>query len=125
MTVRTEGTPGVTVTTSPGTSKLATLLHLPGLAVRPDASGRVVVRSSAIDAEIDRQTRTLPQPAIRKLFEQLGEGLTDVDPTTVRAERIQIAHRPYPSTDSPSSASGTAAPACTSLSCPPASLWAP
>lgn len=96
VTVRTEDTPGVTVTTSPGASKLATLLHLPGLAVRPDASGRVVVRSSAVDAEIDRRTWTLPQPAVRKLFEQLGEGLTDFDPTIVRAERIQIAHRPCP-----------------------------
>lgn len=96
VSVRTEGTPGVTVTTSPGTSKLTTVLHLQGLSVRPDTSGRVVVRSSAIDAEINRQTWTLPEPAVRKLFAQLGDGLTDVDPAAVRAERIRIAHRPYP-----------------------------
>ena len=94
--VRTEGTLGVTVTTSPGTSKLTTVLHVPGLAVRPDSSGRVVVRSSAIDAEIDGESWTLPEPALRKLFEQLGEGLIDVDPAMVRAERIRIAHRPKP-----------------------------
>ncbi|MGO4856338.1 NAD(P)/FAD-dependent oxidoreductase [Arthrobacter sp. 2MCAF14] len=95
VSVRTEGTPGVTVTTSPGTSKLTTVLHVPGLSVRPDTSGRVVVRSSDIDAEINRRNWTLPEPAVRKLFAQLGEGVTDVDPAAVRAERIQIAHRPY------------------------------
>lgn len=94
--VRTEGTPGVTVTTSPGTSEVRTLLHLPGLSVRPDTSGRVVVRNSDIDAQIDRETWTVPEAAVQKLIEQLAEGVVDVDPRTVRAERIQIAHRPYP-----------------------------
>ena len=95
VTARTEGTPGVTVTTSPGTSKLTTVLHLPELSVRPDTSGRIVVRSSAIDAEINRQTWTLPETAVRKLFERLEDGVSDVDPATIRAERVQIAHRPY------------------------------
>lgn len=96
VSVRTIGTPGVTVTTSAGTSRLTTLLHVPGLSVRPDTGGRVVVRSSTIDAEINGQTWTLPDSAVQKLFTQLGDGLIDVDPGTVRAERIQIAYRPYP-----------------------------
>jgi glycine/D-amino acid oxidase-like deaminating enzyme len=96
VSVRTKGTPGVTVTTSPGASKLTTVLHLPGLSVRPDTGGRVVVRSAGIDAEINLQTWTLPEPAVRTLFAQLGDGVIDVDPAAVRAERIRIAHRPYP-----------------------------
>lgn len=94
--VRTDGTPGVTVTTSPGTSNVSTMLHLPGLSVRPDTSGRIVVRSSASDEYIDRSTWTLPEHAVRELFEQTAAGVIDVDPAAVRAERIQIATRPYP-----------------------------
>ncbi len=94
--VQTEGTPGVTVTTSPGTSNVSTMLHLPGLSVRPDTSGRLVVRSSASDGYIDRSTWTLPDHAVRELFEQTAAGVTDVDAATVRAERIQISARPYP-----------------------------
>lgn len=94
--VRTEGTPGVTVTTSPGTSNLSTMLHLPGLSVRPDTSGRLVIRSSASDGHIDRSSWTLPDSAIHELIEQTAAGVTDVDPATVRGERVQIAARPYP-----------------------------
>ena len=93
---KTEGTPGITVTTSPGTSNVSTMLHLPGLSVRPDTSGRIVVRSSVSDQHIDLQSWTLPHEAVQRLFEQTAEGLTDVDPNTVRAERVQIAYRPYP-----------------------------
>ncbi|MBT8159713.1 MULTISPECIES: FAD-binding oxidoreductase [Arthrobacter] len=94
ISVRTEGTPGVTVTTSPGSSKLTTVLHVPGLSVRPDSGGRLVVRSSGIDADINLTNWTLPEPAVQALFAQLGEALTDVEPAAVRAERIRIAHRP-------------------------------
>ncbi|GAA3311993.1 NAD(P)/FAD-dependent oxidoreductase [Arthrobacter ramosus] len=94
--VSTEGEPGVTVTTSPGASKLTTILHLPGLSVRPDTSGRILVRSSAIDDQIDLDTWTVPDSAIRTLFEQAGAGILDVDPAALKAERVQIAHRPYP-----------------------------
>lgn len=94
--VQTEGTPGITVTTAPGTSNVSTMLHLPGLSVRPDTSGRIVVRSSASDEQIDRSTWTLPDAAVHQLFEQTDAGVTDVDPASMRAERIQIAVRPYP-----------------------------
>ena len=94
ISVRTEGTPGVTVTTSPGTSKLTTVLHVPGLSVRPDTGGRLVLRSSGIDADINSTNWTLPEPAVQTLFAQLGEALTDVEPAGARAERIRIAHRP-------------------------------
>jgi glycine/D-amino acid oxidase-like deaminating enzyme len=36
----------------------------------------------------------LPDPAVRKLFAQLGDAVTDVDPAAIRAERIRIAYRP-------------------------------
>ncbi|HKU11597.1 MAG TPA: FAD-dependent oxidoreductase [Sinomonas sp.] len=94
--VQTAGTPGFTVTTSPGASRLSMVLHLPGLAVRPDTSGRVVVRSSALDAQINRETWTLPEPAVRELFQRLGDALTDVDPAAVQPERTRIANRPKP-----------------------------
>lgn len=94
--VQTEGTPGITVTTSPGSSNVSTILHLPGLSVRPDTSGRIIVRSSAADEQIDQSTWTLPDHAVRQLFEQTAAGVIDVDPATMRAERIQIAKRPYP-----------------------------
>lgn len=94
--VSTEGEPGVTVTTSPGASKLKTILHLPGISIRPDTSGRLLVRSSALDKQIDLETWTVSNSAIRTLFEQAGAGISDVDPHALRAERIQIAHRPYP-----------------------------
>lgn len=96
VNVRTEGTPGLTVTTSPGTSNLTTMLHLPGLSVRPDTSGRLVIRSSASDAQIDLSTWTLPDAAVRELIEQTADGVADVDAAAVRGERIQIAARPYP-----------------------------
>ncbi len=92
----TQGTPGITVTTSPGTSNVSTMLHIPGLSIRPDTSGRIVVRSAAADREIDLETWTLPDHAIQLLFAQTGQRLLDVDASTVRAERVQIAHRPYP-----------------------------
>lgn len=94
--VRTEGTPGVTVTTSPGTSNLTTMLHLPGLSIRPDTSGRLAIRNSATDHEIDRSSWTLPASAVQALIEQTAQSLTDVDPAAVRGERVQIAARPYP-----------------------------
>ncbi|GIT82046.1 D-amino-acid oxidase [Leifsonia sp. LS1] len=93
---QTKGTPGITVTTSPGTSNVSTMLHLPGLSIRPDTSGRIVVRSSAADREIDLATWTLPDHAIRRLFEQAAAAVVDVDSALVRSERVQIAHRPYP-----------------------------
>lgn len=96
VNVSTEGEPGVTVTTSPGASKLTTILHLPGLSVRPDSSGRLLVRSSAIDGQIDLDTWTVSESAIRTLFKQAGDGISDVDPESLRAERTQIAYRPYP-----------------------------
>jgi glycine/D-amino acid oxidase-like deaminating enzyme len=94
--VVTAGTPGLTVTTSPGTSNLTTMLHLPGLSVRPDTSGRLVIRSSKSDTQIDRSTWTLPDEAIRELIAQTADGVADVDATAVRGERVQIATRPYP-----------------------------
>lgn len=94
--VRTEGTPGVTVTTSPGASNLTTMLHLPGLSVRPDTSGRLAVRSKDVDAQIDRETWTLPGVAVRELLGQTAAGLADFEPGAVRGERVQIAARPYP-----------------------------
>jgi glycine/D-amino acid oxidase-like deaminating enzyme len=92
----TQGEPGITVTTSPGASNVATMLHLPGLSIRPDSSGRIIVRSSRSDSQIDLENWTLPEAAVRQLFEQTAEGVTDFDPGAVRAERIQIAYRPYP-----------------------------
>jgi len=94
--VRTEGTPGVTVTTSPGTSNLTTMLHLPGLSIRPDSSGRLVIRNSTSDHQINLDDWTLPASAVQELIEQTAAGLTDVDPAAVRGERVQIAARPYP-----------------------------
>lgn len=94
--VHTEGSPGVSIITSPGASRLNTVVHLPGLSVRPDTGGRLMVRSEAIDQQIDLKTWTVPESAARELFEQAGEGLTDVNPAALRAERIQIANRPYP-----------------------------
>ena len=96
INVRTEGTPGITVTTSPGSSNISTMLHLPGLSVRPDTSGRIVVRSAAADEQIDLDNWTLPDSAVQQLFEQTAEGIADVEASAMRAERIQIATRPYP-----------------------------
>jgi len=93
---RTQGTLGVSVTTSPGASNLSTMLHLPRLSVRPDSDGRIVVRSFAADKQIDTASWTLPDEAVRDLIAQAAEGLTDLDPALVEAERIRIAHRPYP-----------------------------
>jgi glycine/D-amino acid oxidase-like deaminating enzyme len=97
VTVRTMGAPGVTVTTSPGVSTLTTVLHLPGLSVRPDTGGRLVVRSAESDTHIDRSTSTLPEAEVRRLFELASACLCDVDASTVRAERVRIAARPHPS----------------------------
>ncbi|MDR5701858.1 NAD(P)/FAD-dependent oxidoreductase [Agromyces aerolatus] len=94
--VRTEGSPGVTVTTSPGTSNLTTMLHLPGLSIRPDHGGRLVIRNARADQQIDPDGWTLPDAAVAELIDQTAAGLTDVDPTAVRGERVQIAARPYP-----------------------------
>jgi glycine/D-amino acid oxidase-like deaminating enzyme len=94
--VRTEGTPGVVVTTSPGASNLTTMLHLPELSIRPDSEGRLVLRSFATDSQIDRTRWQLPDTAIRNLIDQTAAALTDVDPTAVEGERVKIATRPYP-----------------------------
>ncbi|WP_308800002.1 NAD(P)/FAD-dependent oxidoreductase [Agromyces silvae] len=94
--VRTEGSPGVTVTTSPGTSNLTTMLHLPGLSIRPDAGGRLAIRNSRADQQIDLAGWTLPDSAVTGLIDQTALALTDVDPASVRGERVQIAARPYP-----------------------------
>lgn len=94
--VSTEGTPGITVTTSPGTSNLTTMLHAPGLSIRPDTSGRLIIRSSKSDTQIDRSAWTLPKEAVHELIGQLADTVTDVDPASVQGERIKIASRPYP-----------------------------
>jgi glycine/D-amino acid oxidase-like deaminating enzyme len=96
VTVSTSGAPGVTVVTSPGTSALSVLLHLPGLTVRPDTGGRVAVRSSRVDGAVDMDRWVLPDEAVAELFHRAAHGVTDVDPTSTSAERIRIAVRPYP-----------------------------
>lgn len=96
VTVRTEGTLGVTVTTSPGASNLTTMLHLPGLSARPDTGGRLVIRSADSDTHIDPSTWTLPDAEVRRLVEITAAGVTDLDPAHVGGERIRVAARPYP-----------------------------
>jgi glycine/D-amino acid oxidase-like deaminating enzyme len=96
VTVRTEGTLGVTVTTSPGASNLTTMLHLPGLSVRPDTGGRLVVRSPESDTHIDPSTWTLPDAEVQRLLEITAAGVTDLDPAHAKGERVRIAARPYP-----------------------------
>lgn len=96
VTVRTEGTLGVTVTTSPGASNLTTMLHLPGLSVRPDTGGRLVVRSAESDTHIDTSTWTLPDAEVHRLLEITAAGVTDLDAAHVEGERVRIAARPYP-----------------------------
>lgn len=96
VNVSTEGAPGVTVTTAPGTSSVATLLHLPGLTVRPDTGGRIVVRSAQADAAIDTASWSFPQGAVAELLERAARGIVDVQPVLTGAERIRIAVRPYP-----------------------------
>ena len=93
---RTQGTPGITVRTSPGKSNVSTMLHLPGLSICPDTSGRLIVRSATADRDLDLESWTLPDHAIQRLFAQTGQRVLDVDATRVRAERVQIAHRLYP-----------------------------
>jgi glycine/D-amino acid oxidase-like deaminating enzyme len=94
--MRAEGTPGASVMTSPGASKLTTVLHLPGVSVRPDTGGRLVVRSEEGDGRIDRSTWTLPEAQVRRLLELTSASVSDVDPATVRGERVRVAARPYP-----------------------------
>ena len=94
--VRTDGTPGVSITTSPGSSRLSTMLHLPRLSVRPDTDGRLVVRSKVADNQLDLNSWSLPDAAVLELLEQTAEHLTDLDAPSVRCERVQIAARPYP-----------------------------
>lgn len=94
--VSTVGEPGATVVTMPGTSDLSTLLHLPGLSVRPDTGGRIAVRSTAGDRTIDLDNWTLPDETVTDLIQRAAHGLTDVDPANTRGERISIASRPYP-----------------------------
>jgi glycine/D-amino acid oxidase-like deaminating enzyme len=94
--VSTSGAPGVTVVTSPGTSALSVVLHLPGLTVRPDTGGRIAVRSSKADGAVDTEAWTLPGDAVADLLRRAGRGVADVDPAGTRAERVSIAVRPYP-----------------------------
>lgn len=94
--MNTEGTPGVSVITSPGASELSTVAHFPGLSVRPDSGGRLLVRSKSADNQIDLPSWSLPEHAIRELFEQAAERISDFDAARVRGERVQIASRPYP-----------------------------
>lgn len=94
--VSTVGDPGATVITAPGTSDLSVLLHLPGLSVRPDTGGRIAIRSSAGDHTVDTSNWTLPEETTSDLIQRAAHGLTDVDPTRTRSERISIAARPYP-----------------------------
>ncbi|MFJ2758788.1 NAD(P)/FAD-dependent oxidoreductase [Nocardioides sp. NPDC087217] len=96
VSVNTEGKLGVTVTTSPGASGLTTMLHLPGISIRPDTGGRLVVRSPESDTHIDPDNWTLPDAEVRRLLEVAASGVTDIDPERVRGERICIAVRPYP-----------------------------
>ncbi|MFC5337260.1 NAD(P)/FAD-dependent oxidoreductase [Leucobacter denitrificans] len=95
INVRTSGTPGVSITTSPGASSLSTVLHFPALSIRPEAEGRVVVRSKNTDRQIDQAAWDLPQGAVDELFEIAGEHLNDFEARHVLAERIAIASRPY------------------------------
>ncbi len=93
--VRTAGSPGVSLTTSPGASALSTVLHLPKLSARPDSDGRLLVRSKRTDQQIDLSRSELPESAIKELMLLVGEHLDDFDPRLVTAERIKIAARPY------------------------------
>ncbi|MGI5133101.1 NAD(P)/FAD-dependent oxidoreductase [Pseudonocardia sp. CA-107938] len=92
----TAGEPGATVVTAPGTSALSVLLHLPGVVVRPDAGGRLAVRSTQADRSLDTATWTLPQETVTDLIRRAAHGLSDVDAASTRGERISVAVRPYP-----------------------------
>ena len=94
--VSTVGEPGATVITAPGTSDLSVLLHLPGLSVRPDAGGRLAVRSTAGDRAVDMANWTLPEANVTDLIRRAARGVADVDAASTRGERISIAARPYP-----------------------------
>lgn len=93
---KTDGSLGATVTTSPGTSNVSTLLHLPDVTVRPDTNGRIVIRNAETDKLIDRETWSIPDEAIRELVKRAAAGLTDTDADTTHVERVRIAVRPYP-----------------------------
>lgn len=94
--VSTVGDPGATVVTAAGTSNLSVLLHLPGLSVRPDAEGRIAIRSAAGDRTVDVDNWTLPEETVTDLIRRAAHGLADVDPASTRSEHISIASRPYP-----------------------------
>lgn len=94
--VSTRGEPGATVITGPGTSRLSTLLHLPGLSVCPDTGGRIAVRSVAGDRTVDTDTWTLPEETVTDLIRRAGDAVSDIDAASTLGERISIAERPYP-----------------------------
>jgi glycine/D-amino acid oxidase-like deaminating enzyme len=93
--ITTRGKAGMQITTAPGVSSLSTVLHIPGLSVRPDAAGRVILRSKAADDQIDQETWTLPDDAVRGLLDAGAAALTGVVGELV-AERMRFAHRPVP-----------------------------
>jgi len=94
--VSTTGAIGVSVVTAPGVSALRTVLHLPGLSVRPDTGGRVMMRAKDVDFRVDADAWTVPGDAVDSLADRVALRLADAERSAIVAERVKIAYRPYP-----------------------------
>lgn len=89
------GAVGASVITGPVPVRVAGLVHLPDLSVRPDGNGRLVLRAKDIDDLVDTATMRLPDDAVAELFRRARASFA-LDGLDLSAEHVRTSFRPRP-----------------------------
>ncbi len=89
------GTAGFLAFTSPIATELSRVLHTPGVNVRPDGAGRLMLHSDETDETVSIETPLNPAMAqARELVVRAGQVLPSMG--EVEAEAVRVAVRPIP-----------------------------
>lgn len=87
---------GLFVVTAPAPASLRAIVHAPGITIRPDGAGRLMMRSAAIERLVTPDTPTMPIPAgCDQILERAVEVVPALAGTPLEAARIGV--RPMPS----------------------------
>ena len=86
---------GLFVITAPAPISLRAIVHAPGITVRPDGAGRLMMRSPDVEATVTPETPTMPIPSeCDRILRRAVEILPKLDGTPLEAARIGV--RPMP-----------------------------
>jgi glycine/D-amino acid oxidase-like deaminating enzyme len=94
--------PGLLVVTEPAATSLDRVVHTPGVYMRPEGNGRVLIGSNEIDASLADLPRGAPEPGpyaapARELLGRAQARLPDL--AGVDVESVRLCWRPMPGDD--------------------------